>query len=61
MINPGLAEAGKRIRIGVEQTVILENQLSGAEMPPDVRVGNAAGSHGEQAECEDGYEYPASL
>jgi hypothetical protein len=45
----------------VEETVILEDQLSGAEVPPDVRVCNAANRHSEQAEREDGYEHPASL
>ena len=61
MVDPGLAEPGKRVRIGVEQAVILEDQLSGAEMPPDVRVGNTRGRHGEQTKGEDSDKDPASL
>ena len=38
VVDPGLAEASKRIRIGMEEAVVLEDQLSGAEVPPDVRV-----------------------
>jgi hypothetical protein len=35
--------------------------LSGAEMPPDVRVRNNTSGHGEQAKSEDGDEDPPSL
>ncbi len=61
VVYPGMGIASKRIRIGVEDAVVLQDQLSGAEMPPDVRVGHAAHGHGKQAERQDGDEYPASL
>ena len=61
VVYPGLAEASKRIRIGVEDAVVLQNQLSGAKVPPDVRVSHATHGHGEQAKRQDQYAEPASL
>ena len=61
VVDPGLAEAGKRIRIGMEEVVILEDQLSGAKVPPDVGIADTASGHGEQAKREDSDENPASL
>src|SRR5271165_4676466 len=45
----------------MEQAAILEDQLSGAKVPPEVWVGDAASGHAEQAKREDGHEYPAGL
>ncbi len=61
VVYPGLAEARERIRIGMEDAVVLQDQLPGAKVPPDVWVSQRAHGHGEQAECEDGYAHMASL
>ena len=61
MVDPGLSEAGKRVWIGMEEAVILEDQLTRTQVPPYIRIGNTAGRHGEQAESENRDEYPASL
>jgi hypothetical protein len=60
VVDPGLTEAGERIRIRVEEGVILEHQLAGAKVPPCVGIGHSAGGHGKQAKREDGNEDPAS-
>lgn len=41
--------------------MVLQDQLSGAEVPPEVGIAHAAHRHGEQAESEDDQEYPAGL
>ena len=61
MVYPGLAETSKRIRIGMEDAVVVDDQLSGAQVPPDVGVGHATNRHGEQAESENEYAEPAGL
>ena len=48
MVDPGLSELGKGIRIAVRDVVILEDELAGSQMPPDIRIGHAAGRHDEQ-------------
>ena len=45
----------------MKQAVILEDQLSGAQVPPDVRVSHPAGRHGEQTQSENEYEHPTSV
>ncbi len=61
VVDPGLAEASERVGICMEDAMVLQGQLPGAEVPPDVRVGNAARGHDEQAESENGHEHAASL
>jgi hypothetical protein len=39
----------------------LKYQLAGAQMPPDIRVGYAAGCHGEQTQGENQDEHLAGL
>ena len=45
----------------MEKAVILQDELSGAEVPPDIRVGNPARRHGEHAESENDDTEPAGL
>ena len=41
--------------------MILDGQLPGAQVPPHVGIGHAAGGHDEQTEGEDKDEHAASL
>ena len=61
VVDPGLSETRERERVGMKEAVVLENQLSGAQMPPGIRVRHTASSHGKETESEDGDEYMTSL
>ena len=45
----------------MEDAVVLQGQLSGAKVPPDVWVSQGTHGHGEQAERQDQYAEPAGL
>src|SRR5712672_473174 len=53
MSDPGLSGTSVRKRIGARNTVVLGDVLSGLKVPPNVRIGDVACSHGEQAEEEN--------
>src|ERR1039458_40254 len=50
MRNPGLSGTSVRKGIRVRNAFVLGNVLPGLEMPPDVRIGDIARRHGEEAE-----------
>ena len=45
----------------MEYAVVLQGQLPGAKVPPDVGVSQRTHGHGEQAECEDADAHMPSL
>ena len=57
MIDPGLTKPRKGVRIGVKDCVCLDDKLSGAQMPPHIRIGHAARRHGEKTQRKDDYKY----
>jgi hypothetical protein len=61
MIDPGLAKPGEGVRVGVKDCVRLDDKLSGAQMPPHVRISHTARRHSEKAKSKDGYKYTARL
>ena len=61
MINPWLPKPREGIRVGVEDGVRLNNKLSSAQMPPQVRIGCAARRHGEKTHRKNDYEYATRL
>ncbi len=61
MIDPGLSSLGEGIRVAVKHDVILEDQFSGSQMPPHIRISHAARGHGEKAESEDDHKHAPGL
>ena len=49
MVDPWLASTSKRVGIRVKQLVVLNDQLTGAQVPPHIGVGDAPGRHGKEA------------
>jgi hypothetical protein len=45
----------------VKDFVVLDNQLSGAQMPPQVRISHATRRHGEKTERQNDHEQAARL
>lgn len=45
----------------MKYSVVLEYQLSGAEVPPEIRVADVAAGHEKQAENENNYKDTACL
>ena len=50
MSYPGLSGTSEGKRIGMRNALVLDDELASLEMPPDVRIGDIARRHGEQAE-----------
>ena len=61
MVDPGLAKSRERVRIGVKKRVVLDHELSGAQVPPHVGISHVARGHGEKAQGKDGDEHPPGL
>src|SRR5437868_4648180 len=53
--------AHKSIRVPVEESMVLQHQLPGAKMPPDVGIGYSSRGHGEEAKRDNHGEHTASL
>jgi len=56
MIDPGLSEPREGVRISMENSMRLNDELSGAKMPPHIRIGDAARGHGEKTQRKDGHK-----
>ena len=50
MVNPGKSGASERIRIHPENGMILQSQLPGAQMPPQVGVSGRARGQPQKAQ-----------
>src|ERR1700694_5524419 len=61
MIDPWLSEPRERVRIGVKDCMGLDHELSGAQMPPHVRISDVARRHGEKTQRQDGHKHPTRL
>ena len=59
MINPGLSKPRVGVGISVKDFVILDDQLPGAQMPPQVGVSGGARRHGKKAQRQDDHEQGA--
>ena len=56
MIDPGLSEPREGVRVSMENSMRLDDELSGAQMPPHIRISDAARGHGEKTQGKDGHE-----
>jgi hypothetical protein len=61
MIDPWLSKTRERVRVGVKDRVGLDHELSGAQMPPHVRIGHIARRHGEKTQRKDCHKYATRL
>ena len=61
MIDPGLSEPRKGVRVSVKYRVRLDDKLTGAQMPPKIRIGCAACRHGDKTQGKDSHEYAPRL
>ena len=61
MIDPWLSKPRVGVRIGVKDFVILDDQLPGAQMPPQIGIGGGARRHGKKAQSQDDHEQAARL
>ena len=59
MRDPGATGVCEREDIGVRDRARLDDELSGAEVPPEIRVGDLARCHHEQREKENRGEQAA--
>lgn len=48
MIDPGLAKACEGVGVGLDDGVRLDDKLSRAQMPPHIRIRDAARRHREK-------------
>ena len=56
MIDPGLSEPREGVRVSMENSMRLNDELSAAQMPPHIRISDAARGHGEKTQGKDGHE-----
>ena len=56
MIDPGLSESREGVRVSMENSMRLNDELSGAEMPPHIRISDAARGHCKKTQGKDGHE-----
>ena len=56
MIDPGLSEPSEGVRVSMENSMRLNDELSAAQMPPYIRISNAARGHGKKTQGKDDYE-----
>ena len=56
MIDPGLSEPREGVRVSMENSMRMNNELSAAQMPPHIRISDAARGHGEKTQGKDGHK-----
>jgi len=56
MINPWLSKPRVGVRISVKDFVMLDDQLPGAQMPPQVGISGGARRHGKKAQRQDDHK-----
>jgi hypothetical protein len=61
VVDPGRAKSGERIRISVKECVVLDDELSGSQMPPHIRIRYVARRHTEKPQGKDGNEHTPGL
>src|SRR5580704_1827980 len=61
MIDPGLSEPSEGVRVSMENSMRLNDELSAAQMPPYIRISHAARGHGEKTQSKNNHEQAAGL
>jgi hypothetical protein len=61
MIDPGLSETREGVRVGMEDGVRLDDELSRTQMPPHVGIRHTARGHAEQTQGKNDHEQATGL